>query len=53
MTSESDHELMGKAAIVTGGARNIGRAIGKALASRGTSVAVAVIDIDGGRSSKA
>ena len=41
--------LDGKAAIVTGGAAGIGRAICKLFASEGASVVVADIDEDGGR----
>lgn len=40
MRSESCKELWGKTAIITGGARNIGCAIGKILASRGASVVI-------------
>ena len=41
MTDVADQEFKGKSALITGGARNIGLAIGKELASRGASVAIA------------
>lgn len=43
-------QLTGKTAIVTGGARGIGRAIVEKLASLGAAVVIAdILDDDGGR----
>ena len=42
-------DLVGKRAFVTGGAQGIGRAIAIALVGRGVRVAIADIDVEGGR----
>lgn len=43
MPNENNQEFKGRSALITGGARNIGLAIAKELASRGSSVAIADI----------